>query len=282
MTRVRSPTDSIAGAIPLLHVWRVMLLCATLTHELDHPALAILILVPLNHFVYNLISSLDPEWANARRGVPVAGAPQPLRASRSARAGGIAGILLMASIAVVRWYGSVEALIADVLAHGRTRGWWALVLALVALNVLYRPMVGALRRLVGATGLLEGRLWSALFLAIAVWIWCNGLFAALYQQLSLYCDGSPVEWCEGGRVFSESLARFVDAAYFSTITLSTTGYGDILPLSDVARALVAIEIIVGFGLLGFLLSRVAGYVAPGSDSSGTRSSDHESGGSSKP
>jgi voltage-gated potassium channel len=53
--------------------------------------------------------------------------------------------------------------------------------------------------------------------------------------------------------------RFVDAAYFSTITLSTAGYGDIVPLSDLAKVLVSIEIIMGFGLLGFLLSRVAGF-----------------------
>ena len=125
----------------------------------------------------------------------------------------------------------------------------------------------------GATGLLDSRLWSALFLAIAVWIWCAGVFAALYQQISLYCDGSRAEWCEGGQVFSQSLARFVDAAYFSTITLSTTGYGDILPLSDVARALVSVEIIIGFGLLGFLLSRVARVCVAGLRSGGGRSRD---------
>jgi Ion channel len=249
MARARSPADSIAGSLPLLHVWRVILLCTTLTHELDHPALALLMLVPLNHFLYRLTSTKH--------------------------SGQVAGLLLIASTALVWWYGSPGALMADVAAHGRTGRWWILVFTLVALNVLYRPLVRALRHLVGATGLLEGRLWSALFLAIAVWIWCNGVFAALYQQLSLYCDDSPVEWCEGGRVFSESLARFVDAAYFSTITLSTTGYGDILPLSDVARALVAIEIIIGFGLLGFLLSRVAGYVSPASDSGGAGRPEHE-------
>ena len=280
MARVRSPADSIAGVLPLLHAWRVILLCATLTHELDHPALALLFLVPLNHFLYNLTSTLGPDTASARRKPAGLVTPQPLRPSWPLRSGRVAGLLLMASIAMVWWYGSVEALIADVVAHTTTWKWWALVLTLVALNVLYRPLVRALRRLVGETGLLEGRLWSALFLAIAVWIWCNGVFAALYQQLSLYCDSSPVEWCEGGRVFSESLARFVDAAYFSTVTLSTTGYGDILPLSDVTRALVAVEIIIGFGLLGFLLSRVAGYVSPAPDSAAGGGPEHRSEGSS--
>jgi hypothetical protein len=185
-----------------------------------------------------------------------------------ARAGVAAGLHLLASIGLIQWYGSFDALRADVAAFSRTWEWWALVLTLIALNVLYRPLARALGRLVYATGLLDARLWWALFLAIVVWIWCDAVFAAVYQRLSLYCSGSTVPWCEGGQVFSQSLARFVDAAYFSTITLSTTGYGDIVPVSGVARVLVAVEIIVGFGLLGFLLSRVAGYVSPGERPSG--------------
>jgi hypothetical protein len=242
----------IAAAPPLLHVWRVILLCITMTHERDHPALALLILVPLNHLLYNLTASLDP------------GRRQAGPKGWFIQAGIAAGVHLLASVALLIWYGSFDALITDAQASTRSGQWWVLVLALTALNVLYRPVVRALTRLVGATGLLDSRLLSALVLVIAVWIWCNGVFAALYQQLSLYCDRSSVEWCEGGQVFSQSLARFVDAAYFSTVTLSTTGFGDIVPLSDVARALVALEIVTGFGLLGFLLSRVAGYVSPGS------------------
>jgi hypothetical protein len=88
------------------------------------------------------------------------------------------------------------------------------------------------------------------------------VFAALYQQLSLLCDVPAAPLCQGARPFSQSLARFTDAAYFSTITLSTSGYGDIVPISDVARAIVSVEIILGFGLLGFLLSRVAGFAPP--------------------
>ena len=176
------------------------------------------------------------------------------------------GLHLAASIGLILWYGSWDALLADVRVFSRTWEWWGLVVTLVALNVLYRPLVRSLHHLVGAAGLLDSRLWSALFLAIAVWLWCDGVFAALYQQLSLYCESSAAEWCEGGQVFSQSLTSFVDAAYFSTITLSTTGYGDIVPVADVTRALVAIEIVIGFGLLGFLLSRVAGYVAPAAES----------------
>jgi hypothetical protein len=267
MARALSPAGPPEATLSLLHLWRIVLLCAAITHEREHPALALLILVPLNHFVYNLTATLDTAGRRTTHWKKVTGvvpgeAPPP---AWFMRAGLVAGLHLLASMALVWWYGSFDALSADVKAFGRTWKFWALVATLIVLDLLYRPLVRSLRRLVGATGLLDSRLWSALFLAIAVWIWCDGVFAALYQQLSLYCDSSAVSWCEGGQVFSQSLARFVDAAYFSTITLSTTGYGDILPLAAVARALVVVEIIIGFGLLGFLLSRVAGFVSPASD-----------------
>jgi Ion channel len=256
-------SGTIAGTLALLHVWRLILLCAAITHERAHPALALLMLVPLNHLLHNLTASVGPSDHRSTHWTRIAaGGREALPPPDLGRAGRVVAIHLLASILVVWWYGSLGALRAEVGAFSGTWEFWALVITLVALDLVYRPLIRALSRLVGATGLLDSRLWSALFLAIAVWVWCAGVFAALYQQISLYCDGSHAEWCEGGQVFSQSLARFVDAAYFSTITLSTTGYGDILPLSDVARALVSVEIIIGFGLLGFLLSRVAGYVSP--------------------
>jgi Ion channel len=267
MARAPSPPGLPDATVPILHLWRSVLICAAITHEREHPALALLLLVPLNHFVYNLTATLPTtssratHWTKVTSGVP----GQALSSAWFERTGLVVGLHLLASVALVWWYGSFAALSADLRAFGRTWEFWALVATLIVLDLLYRPLVRALKQLVGATGLLDSRLWSALFLAIAVWIWCDGVFAALYQQLSLYCEGSAVSWCEGGQVFSQSLARFVDAAYFSTVTLSTTGYGDILPLAAVARALVAVEIVVGFGLLGFLLSRVAGYVSPASN-----------------
>lgn len=237
----------------LLHLWRVAVLCATLTHERAHPGLAILILVPLNHLLFKLTARLDPSaTASANRSKT---RPWPGRAAR------VVAVYLLATSGLVWWYGSFAALRADVRAVSVTWEWWVLVFTIVGLTVLYRPLMAALGHLVGVTGLTDARLWSALGLAVAVWVWCDGVFAALYQQLSLLCEGSGGPLCQGERTFSQSLVRFVDAAYFSTITLSTAGYGDIVPVSDLAKVLVSVEIIVGFGLLGFLLSRVAGFTA---------------------
>jgi hypothetical protein len=44
--------------------------------------------------------------------------------------------------------------------------------------------------------------------------------------------------------------------YFSAVTITTLGFGDITPMSDLARALVAIESIMGILLIGLFLNSV--------------------------
>ncbi|HKU63049.1 MAG TPA: ion channel [Gemmatimonadales bacterium] len=240
---LRSPSPTVR----LLHLWRVVLLCIALAHERSHPALAVLLLVPLNHIFFRLTTNLD----------------RPAGAGPSGRlAWAEVGLYLLATLALVRSYGSLAALLADLRELSGSWTWWALVLALSLLTVLYRPIAALLRRFIDATGLEDRRLWTGLSVAVGVWIWCAALFAAFFQQLSLLCDQAPAVICGAERAFSQPLTRFPDALYFSTVTLSTAGYGDIAPVSDLARMMVSLEIVVSFGLLGFLLSRVAGVSLP--------------------
>jgi hypothetical protein len=248
-----SSTRATPSGVPvaLLHLWRIVLLCTALTHEREHPALAILVLIPVNHLLFTLTANLE------RSGPPATVVQRPApSASWSFYAVVDVVLYLFATWALVRLYGSFEALRSDVGTFSRTWEWWALVGALTALTILYRPLAAHLGRLIGATGLEDMRLWIALASAIGVWIWCDAVFAAVYQRLALVCDAAA---CEGGTPFSQPLTSFAHALYFSTITLSTTGYGDVVPVSGVARAIVSVEIVLGFGLLGFLLSRVAGF-----------------------
>ena len=49
--------------------------------------------------------------------------------------------------------------------------------------------------------------------------------------------------------------------YFSIVTMTTLGYGDILPLSVPAQILVVIQVLVGYIMLGGLLSIFANKLA---------------------
>jgi voltage-gated potassium channel len=53
---------------------------------------------------------------------------------------------------------------------------------------------------------------------------------------------------------------FLESLYFSIITLSTVGYGDIVPLSSPMRVIISVQIIVGVMLLLFGFSEIISYV----------------------
>jgi hypothetical protein len=166
----------------------------------------------------------------------------------------VTSVCAVASYALVLWYGSFDRLAEDVRGLAKTPEWWVLVAALVALTfLLYGPMWAAVRRFARTTGLVDARPWKALGVGMGVWVWVDALFAALLQQVALISAQS----------FTQDLTSFFDALYFSTITLATVGFGDIVPVSPLARALVLVEVMVGLGLLGFLLGRAVGYAPPG-------------------
>ena len=71
--------------------------------------------------------------------------------------------------------------------------------------------------------------------------------------------GIDAEWAamaaEGNADKSEVLAEaalcFLDCVYFSLITSTTVGYGDIVPVSHMTRALVGMQVLVSFFLIAF-------------------------------
>lgn len=48
--------------------------------------------------------------------------------------------------------------------------------------------------------------------------------------------------------------EIIDGLYFSVVTMSTLGYGDTLPKSDILKALVSLQTILGVGLFGLLIN----------------------------
>ncbi|CAH0291932.1 potassium channel family protein [Arthrobacter sp. LAR12-1-1.1] len=75
------------------------------------------------------------------------------------------------------------------------------------------------------------------------------LFALLYTSMSITYPSS----------FTEQLSK-TDALYFTTSTFATVGFGDIAPVSQLARAVVSVQMIADLGAL-LLIAKVAFFAA---------------------
>jgi potassium channel subfamily K len=61
----------------------------------------------------------------------------------------------------------------------------------------------------------------------------------------------------GGKLSTTTL---VDALYFAIVTMTTVGYGDIIPNSTAAKLFTCAFVFIGFGLIGALVSGLANYL----------------------
>jgi hypothetical protein len=84
-------------------------------------------------------------------------------------------------------------------------------------------------------------------------------------------------WCFVISVFFAAVYRFfltdafhtttgleftwISSLYFSFVTFTTLGFGDITPIKSLAQILVTIEVIMGYGMLGLLISIMANKLA---------------------
>jgi hypothetical protein len=80
------------------------------------------------------------------------------------------------------------------------------------------------------------------------------VFAAVYRIIDRYAAGT--HFLFAGEPLDLS---FTECLYFSIITLSTVGYGDLVPLSSLVRLIVGVEIICGVLLLLFGFSEIISY-----------------------
>jgi voltage-gated potassium channel len=80
------------------------------------------------------------------------------------------------------------------------------------------------------------------------------LFASAYRLISVYTSQSQFRVGDVIRGLS-----FSEAIYFSIGTISTVGYGDIIPYSNLARMLSSLEVFCGIMLLLFGVSELLEY-----------------------
>lgn len=56
---------------------------------------------------------------------------------------------------------------------------------------------------------------------------------------------------------SEPIMRYLDAFYWSMTTITTVGYGDILPVTVIEKAYAIFTMLIGLGFYGFLIGNIA-------------------------
>ena len=118
-------------------------------------------------------------------------------------------------------------------------------LAALALVIVAAAMVATFAELLGnreaTTDGLVGAIFGYLLIAAA--------WSLLFRQLEILHPGS-FDLAEGD--------RDTQLLYFSLITITTVGYGDVLPLTAVARIWAALEAVVGTLYIAILIGRIVG------------------------
>ena len=79
---------------------------------------------------------------------------------------------------------------------------------------------------------------AELYTAVNIYLLLGLLWAAIYLAIDSFSPGSI-------QMRSAPAGRDTELLYFSLITLTTVGYGDIVPLSGMARILTALEGVTG-------------------------------------
>ncbi|KAL6593373.1 hypothetical protein ACP70R_049028 [Stipagrostis hirtigluma subsp. patula] len=85
--------------------------------------------------------------------------------------------------------------------------------------------------------------------------WLVGLLLLAYLLSGTTAFYLVMDHMSGDR----SSSRVLDALYFCVVTMTTVGYGDIVPSSDGAKLLACAFAFAGVGLVGAVLSKAAEY-----------------------
>lgn len=85
-------------------------------------------------------------------------------------------------------------------------------------------------------------------------------FGVIYAWLEAFAPGSLRGLAPAGGA-GTSGRGFWEFIYFSLVTMTTLGYGDIIPVSDEARSLATLEAVAGQFYVAVLVARIVGILA---------------------
>ncbi|MEO1290320.1 MAG: ion channel [Chloroflexota bacterium] len=89
---------------------------------------------------------------------------------------------------------------------------------------------------------------EVLFAAVAIYFIVGAFFAAIYTTIESIVPGSFVS-SSGSEITWQRLT------YFSLVTISTLGYGDIVPVASITQSLSALEASIGTLYIAILIGR---------------------------
>lgn len=96
---------------------------------------------------------------------------------------------------------------------------------------------------------------DVLYGAVCVYILIGGMWFAIYALLYSVQPGS---FYAAAAVSADGILGWSDFLYYSFATLTTLGYGEIVPVTSHARSLAMLEAIIGVLYLAVIIGRLVG------------------------
>jgi voltage-gated potassium channel Kch len=106
--------------------------------------------------------------------------------------------------------------------------------------------------------------------AIIIYLFIGTLFSSIYILIEIIFPGSFLITNTAGKPITislEDISRLF--GYFSFVTLTTLGYGDIIPIKDLSRTMAWIEAFTGQIYLAVIIARLVGMYIVQSNKSGS-------------
>ncbi len=153
-----------------------------------------------------------------------------------------------------------SALIAEIEIRPMTRSLLIIFFAvLIATNLMWAFGAWLKRRLRVLSGVFRilQQMWEALAAFLVGYLTIVLVFACFYAAAWQHDQSSAFKGMMHG-----SAPRFADFVYFSIVTMTTVGYGDVFPADGLSRTLACVQVILGVGWVTVVLSAAAALARP--------------------
>jgi hypothetical protein len=199
---------------------------------------------------YGLSLTLNGTWtASLVVAVQIATVWVTLRASRARRVTQTIADVALATAAVA----AIANLFLHEQVHGGVLVWWiSCGLYLIAPPAIARHLV--IRRVIDGETMLG---------AVAAYLMTGMFFAFLFHAVAVSQSSPPFFGSQGRGTFSQDL-------FFSFTTLTTTGYGDLVPAGNPGQTFAVLEMLIGQLFLVTAVAKVVTAWRPGQGRGGLR------------